>query len=106
MPSPLTRDQGLDRISHVTRLVVAGALVVAGLFTALVAKAVPGRATTATPATSNPSTTTVGNSNPSSGGTGAENSGSATANQSTTLAPPVEAPAPTPAPAAVSSGGS
>ena len=58
MPAQLTRDQGLARVSRTTRWVAAGALVVAGMFTALVAKATPGRATTTTPAAgSTPSTT-------------------------------------------------
>jgi hypothetical protein len=95
MPSPLSRDQGLDRISRVTRLVAAGALVVAGLFAALVAKAVPGKATSNGSTATTPPTTA-----------GADYGGSAADNQSTTLAPPVQAPAPSRAPASVSSGGS
>jgi hypothetical protein len=98
MPSPLSRDQGLDRISRLTRMVAAGALVVAGLFAALVAKAVPGKATSNGPA---PTTSTSTSST-----TAADNGGSAADNQSTTLAPPVQAPAPSRAPASVSSGGS
>ena len=103
MPAQLTRDQGLARVSRTTRWVAAGALVVAGMFTALVARATPGRATTTTPAAGSTPSTTPAPASTGDPGT----AGSASPDQTTTtLSPPVQAPAPSQAPAAVSSGGS
>lgn len=98
MPSPRTRDHGLMRVSQATRWLAAGSFAVAGLFSVLVARAFPGRQTTAKPGAATPSTsaTTTTGGGPASGDS-----------QSVPpLSPPGEAPAPSPAPAVVSSGGS
>ena len=44
MSSTASRDDGLRRVSNLTRWAVAGAVVAAGVFSAAAARAVPGRA--------------------------------------------------------------
>jgi hypothetical protein len=50
--SRISRDQGLKRISLVTRWVGVGGIAAAGVFAAIVARAQPGRTTVTTPAVS------------------------------------------------------
>ena len=103
MTSRVTRELGLQRIGTATRFLAVGALLVGGLLSAVVARALPGNAShpattngtgAATPATQLP---TVGSSG--------RNAGSQSAG-----APPLTAPAQAPqtviAPPVVSSGGS
>lgn len=48
----ISRDQGLKRISRLTRWVGAAGIATAGIFAAIAAKAQPGRTTVTTPAVS------------------------------------------------------
>jgi len=48
------RDDGLRRVSSLTRWLTAGAVVVGGVFTAAVARAVPGHAKSSTPLVTSP----------------------------------------------------
>lgn len=93
MPSPIQRDHGLDRIARATRWMTASAFAFAGIFTVALAKTIPGKSA----APSAGSTTTP---------TPAATDGSSSDDQASNLAPPVQAPVRTRAPAAVSSGGS
>jgi hypothetical protein len=84
MPSSSDRDRGLRRVTHVTRWAAAVAVVLAGLFSAAAAKALPGKnkptsQLTQTPAPSQPSAPVDGTGT----GTNQSNGG---------LAPPVQPP--------------
>jgi hypothetical protein len=93
--SRATRDLGLQRIGTSTRFLAVGALVVGGVLSAAVAKALPGKST-------HPAAVTGTNSvTPPSGGDGGSQSAGAPA-----LAVPAQAPQPVTAPPVVSSGGS
>jgi hypothetical protein len=91
-----SRELGLERIGRTTRFLAVGGLVVGGILSAAVAKAVPGRSTHAG------SSPAVG-SNP-----GAVSSPTDQALPSTdpALNPPAQAPQPSLSPPVVSSGGS
>ena len=96
MASRASRDLGLQRIGSSTRFLAVGALVVGGVLSAAVAKALPGKSTH--PASTNTVTTPPASSSALGGG------------QSQTTAPltaPAQAPQPVvTAPPVVSSGGS
>jgi hypothetical protein len=111
MSSRGLRDHGFDRIGRTTRYFAIGAIVVGGVFSAAVAKALPGRSShhSTSPAAGS------GGGAPASG-SGASDSGSAVSGGGATsvnpvqsdpsLSQPAQAPQPSYSPPVVSSGGS
>jgi hypothetical protein len=95
MSNRAARDEGLRRVSALTRWTAAGAIVTAGALSAIAAKAIPGKKASATPAGA------TEQSQPPPSVTGAD------ANQGDgALAPPVQLPARTGGRGSVVSGAS
>lgn len=91
------RDDGLRRLRGLTRGTVVAGLAAAGVLSAVVAHAVPGR------------THVTGTSAPAAGGGGGNTggpAGTAAAPDGSSLRPPAQAPTPASAPPAAVSGGS
>ncbi|HLK44021.1 MAG TPA: hypothetical protein VKV34_11820 [Thermoleophilia bacterium] len=96
MASARERDEGLRRVSRVTRWVAAGAVGVAAAFSIAAAKAVPGRSSTRLPAGQAPVANTGSGTANSAGSSSADNGTTATTSPSavdpnaglTPLAPP------------------
>jgi hypothetical protein len=81
MPSRAARDEGLHRISSLTRWTAAGAIVMAGALSAIAARALPGKKAPATPAGATdpaqaPSSTGQDNAGQSSANPGSADQGS------------------------------
>jgi hypothetical protein len=100
MASSARRDLGLERIGTTTRLLAVGAMVVGGVLSAAVAKALPGTSTHR----ANPPGTSSGTQAPTAP-SGDQNSTSSLGSVPP-LTAPAQAPQPTTAPPLVSSGGS
>jgi len=98
----ISRDQGLRRISLVTRWVGVAGIAAAGVFAAIAAKAQPGRTNVVTPAVSTPAPASAGGSTVDPTITGNQ-AGSQAGNG---LQAPVQAPQASRGRAAVVSGGS
>jgi hypothetical protein len=99
MASSARRDLGLDRIGTTTRVLAVGAIALAGILSAAVAKALPGKSTHRASSTSISS----GSADPAAPAGGQGTSAPSTA---APLTPPAQPPQPAIAPPVVSSGGS
>lgn len=100
----VARDVGLLRISRYNRWLIAAAIGLSGFFSAVVALAKPGATQKSKAAVA--STPAAGSSDSGSGPSADPNAPSGDPSASGGLQPPVQAPAPTPLPPMVSSGGS
>ncbi len=97
--STTRRDAGLRTLSSATRWTVAGAVGLTGVFAAVAAHFVPGRASAQAPTATQPSASSAGN-----GGAATDNGSSYSSTGSSGLQPPSQAPSAVGGSGSVSSG--
>jgi hypothetical protein len=108
MSDRASRDEGLKRVSNLTRWIAGASIVVAGVFSAVAAKAAPGNSNRATqPSVQQPSqqpSQTDGTTSPTQASPAVTDNGSSQSNDG--LVPPTLPPAPSRGSGSVSSGAS